>query len=556
MKRGWTGPIAASLAAIGWLLAAVVSPASAQSATHHMERVANQRLGGTAYARLNGLGWDQCIQRCLDDVQCKAAEHFRGGGVIFGRNSQCKLFNSFGELRTSKLADVAFKRPGATPKRSPPVVGDAKQPGRPVTETRRNEVAEKAPEPKRYEYRAPADGTKGPTGGSGPPPAPPVVGAPAPAPAPVTKPAAAPTPPTRSIVKTAPGDDAAARTDYDVVPVFYGTDRNRRDIPNKRIGYGSDRAGRLEIGRAMVTVPKLHQVPKVERPWKVTIPYTSIVVYEEKEDPSKHFTIQELSTLSREQALALIRERLAASNAYKRQALVMVHGFNNGFDDALYRTAQVTYDLNFDGAAFLYSWPSGSGIGKYLYDRDSAQGAEPYLTEFLEFVLKETGADKVSLIAHSMGNQLLLPVLRHLKDRNPALAAKINQVILAAPDIDRDAFTYLAGEIRAVGRGRTMYASSNDVALQAAKRVSGQKPRAGDIPSDLGPAIVAGVDTIDVSSLGTDYLATNHSTYAERTALLRDIELVLKTGEQPPEKRFPLYQRITTDKGDFWRFPQ
>ena len=36
--------------------------------------------------------------------------------------------------------------------------------------------------------------------------------------------------------------------DFDVVPVFYGTDRDRNDSP-KRIGYGSGRAQRLELGR-------------------------------------------------------------------------------------------------------------------------------------------------------------------------------------------------------------------------------------------------------------------------------------------------------------------
>jgi hypothetical protein len=29
----------------------------------------------------------------------------------------------------------------------------------------------------------------------------------------------------------------------------------------------------------------------------------------------------------------------------------------------------------------------------------------------------------------------------------------------------------------------------------------------------------------------------------------------LQTGERPPEKRIPILQRITTPKGDFWRYP-
>ncbi|MFM9940074.1 MAG: alpha/beta hydrolase [Hyphomicrobiaceae bacterium] len=563
----------------------IATPATAQSATHHIERVANQRLAGAAYARLTGLTWDQCVARCLQDQQCQAIEHFRGGGTFVGRNAQCKLLSAPGEARASGTSDIGYKRSNA-PQRPPGQVaqerkkddrdqgavrrsveprrvGEAKP-----TETARQPVeTERAPAPP---TAAPPRPTAPPSTGSRPAAPPPVASAPqpppatAPAPAPSSPPpdrkAAEPKERTRGLVPPAPpppaGGGGQARTDYDVVPVFYGTDRNRRDIVGKRIAYGADRAGRLELGRALVTVPKLHQVPQVERPWKVTIPYTSIVLYEEKEDPARHFTIQNLAAMSRDEALVLIRERLRASNAYRGQALVLVHGFNNGFDDALYRSAQISYDLNFDGASFLYSWPSGSGLEKYLYDRDSAQQAEPYLTEFLEMVLNETGAEKVNLIAHSMGNQLLLPVLRHLKTRNPALAGKINQIILAAPDVDRDTFTYLAGEIKGVGRGITMYASGNDVALQTARRIAGQKPRAGEVPTDLGPVIVANVDTIDVTSLGTGYLSTNHSSYAEKTALLRDIELVLKTGTRPPERRFPLYQRITTNRGDYWRFPQ
>ena len=338
------------------------------------------------------------------------------------------------------------------------------------------------------------------------------------------------------------------------MPVYYGTDRNRRDM-TKRIAYGSDRARRLELGRALVTIPKSHQVPNVERPWAIKIPYLDVTLYEEAEDPRKHFTIQELKSLSQDDFIRFVQERLAASKNFKDQALVLIHGYNNGFDDALYRTAQVAYDLKFDGAPFLYSWPSGGGITSYPYDRESAQQAEQYLSRFLEMVLKETGAKAVNLIAHSMGNQPLLQVLRYLKGTNPELVARINQVILAAPDVDRDAFDYLAGQIRGVGHGITMYVSSNDVALGISKRFAGGIPRAGDVPDGLGPIVVNGVDTIDVSALSTDYLALNHSAYAEKTALIQDIEMIMRTGQRPPEKRFPILERIKGDHGDYWRYP-
>jgi esterase/lipase superfamily enzyme len=342
------------------------------------------------------------------------------------------------------------------------------------------------------------------------------------------------------------------------VPVLYGTDRKRDDVARdpkagKRIAYGAQRARRLELGRALVTVPAVHRVPSIERPFAVRIPFFNVAVYEQAEDPKRHFTIKEMAVLPRDKFLAFARERLGGARGFKDQALVFVHGFNTGFDYALFRTAQIAYDLQFDGAVFLYSWPSGASVLGYTRDRDSATQAEPYLKEFLALVLKESGAKSVSVIAHSMGN---LPLLNVLRDLGPSLppGVRLNQLILAAPDVDRDVFVNLIAAIRGYGRGITLYCSANDRAMIASRQVAGGVPRAGDVPAE-GPLIVPGVDTIDVTETSTDLLALNHSTYAERSALLNDIGLLLQTGERPPEKRVPILRKVTTKSGEFWRYP-
>jgi esterase/lipase superfamily enzyme len=386
------------------------------------------------------------------------------------------------------------------------------------------------------------------------PPAPPA-GLPSPPPAAAAPPAAS-TPPAKEdgarSAAPAPGAVSAPEAGWDVVPVFYGTDRVRKDEP-KRISYTTARAHRLELGHALVTVPRSHQVPNIERPFAIRIPYFQVTVYEQAEDPKKHFTIKELKTLTREQFLAMARERIGASSAFKDQAVVFVHGYNTAFDYALFRTAQMAYDLKFDGASFLYSWPSGGGFLGYGYDRESATQAQSYLKDFLALVLQETGAKSVSVIAHSMGN---LPLLNVLRELGPALppSVKLNEVILAAPDVDRDVFIGLAANIKQYSRGVTLYCSANDLAMEAARRVAGGIPRAGDVPPE-GPILLAGIDTIDITQTSTDYLALNHSTYAEKGALLNDIGLLLQTGERPPDRREPILQRVSTPKGDFWRFP-
>jgi len=351
----------------------------------------------------------------------------------------------------------------------------------------------------------------------------------------------------------APAADVAAEEEkeWNIVPVFYGTDRKRVDVPDK-VAYDGQRGRRLEMGRALVTIPKDHVVPMVERPWAIRIPFVNVTLYEAAEDPKKHFTISELKALTKEEFLALVKARLEASARFEDHALVFVHGYNTTFENALYRTAQITYDLKFDGAPFLYSWPSGATLQSYTYDRESAAQAERFLREFLEMVVNETGAKQVSVIAHSMGNQLLLRVLQDLR-RTPPEGVRISQLILAAPDVDRDSFENIVRSIGGVAQGITLYSAANDQALMISRRFNGGIPRAGDVPDD-GPIIVEGVDTIDATASSMDSIGINHSGYAENNALLEDIGRLILSGLRPPEKRVPTLERVVSERGTYWRY--
>jgi len=342
----------------------------------------------------------------------------------------------------------------------------------------------------------------------------------------------------------------ATPPDWQVVPVFYGTDREQQ-VSRARLQYNSERGRRLELGRAMVTVPKIHAIPNIERPWVVKIPYFDVTLYEEAEDPAKHFTVQDIRKLSEADFLDLVRKRIAASDRYKDHALVFVHGYNTSFDHAIYRTAQIAYDLKFDGAAFLYSWPSGGAVASYTYDRESAQASEPYMRQFLELVVKETGAKSVSIIAHSMGNQPLLDVLKDMRSTGPG-EVTISEVILAAPDVDADNFANVAQRIEGISRGVTLYAAANDRALIVSRNFW-RNPRAGDVPPS-GPLIVPGVETIDITAVSTDSFSLNHSGYAENNDLLQDIGKLILSGSRPPEERLPALRRTPSPKGDYWRY--
>lgn len=371
--------------------------------------------------------------------------------------------------------------------------------------------------------------------------------APSPVPAP---PSSAESQPPAEAAPPPPEVAGAAVGEWDVVPVYYGTDRAEKRTTD-RLDYGSDRGRRLELGRALVTVPKAHREPLIERPWAIRV--FNITLYEEAEDPNRHFTMQEVKALSEEELLALVRERLAASKRYKDHAFIFVHGYNTSFDYAIYRTAQIAYDLKFDGAPFAYSWPSGGGIASYTYDRESSGQAEPYLREFMEMVINKTGAKSVSVIAHSMGNQPTLQVLRELRRSKPD-DVRISQVILAAPDVDRDNFENIARDIKGLASGVTLYAAGNDRALIVSRNFYGGIPRAGDVPP-TGPLVLPGIDTIDVTAASMDSLGLNHSGYAENNDLLDDIAALIERGIRPPKLRTPLLEEVATDRGAYWRYP-
>jgi esterase/lipase superfamily enzyme len=236
---------------------------------------------------------------------------------------------------------------------------------------------------------------------------------------------------------------------------------------------------------------------------------------------------------------------------------VYIHGFRTEFDDALYRLAQLSYDLGIDragkripfGMPFLFSWPARGGVLDYPTDSENAHFSEDNLRAFLDVVVQKSGAKNVHLIAHSMGNYPLIEVLAQIgAQAKPGI--RFNQIVLAAPDIDRSRFLELAAKVRSAGKNITLYASSSDEALQLSKKAHSNLVRAGDVPRD-GPVVFKGIDTIDVSDLGTAiFWSLNHSTYAEDTNLVEDLGKLLRQGLVPPHDRTKILGR--RELGDYW----
>ena len=168
------------------------------------------------------------------------------------------------------------------------------------------------------------------------------------------------------------------------------------------------------------------------------------------------------------------------------------------------------------------------------------------LRNFLDDYFTRSDAQHVYLIAHSMGSRALTRAVASLFRDKPALRNRLQEVILAAPDIDADVFKRdIAPALTSTGRPVTLYASSNDLALSASQRINGY-PRAGD--SGKGLVILPGIETIDATNVDTNLL--HHSYFADTKSILSDM-FYLMQNDSRADDRFGL-RPIDVPPGRYW----
>ncbi|QSY94776.1 alpha/beta hydrolase [Rhizobium bangladeshense] len=207
-----------------------------------------------------------------------------------------------------------------------------------------------------------------------------------------------------------------------------------------------------------------------------------------------------------------------------RRVLVFVHGFNNRYEDAVYRFAQIVHDSHADVAPVVFTWPSRASIFDYNYDKESTNYSRDALEELLTRTAANPAVGDVTVMAHSMGTWLTVEALRQMAIRNGQVASKINNVILASPDLDVDVF---GRQFMSLGKDRphfTIFVSRDDRALALSRRISGNIDRLGQIDPSAEPyrskLEAAGITVLDLTKLkGGDRL--NHGKFAESPEVVK-----------------------------------
>jgi len=334
--------------------------------------------------------------------------------------------------------------------------------------------------------------------------------APLPVPPSATPPSSSPT------AQSAATPPAPPLVDPRVVEFLFASTRQKVDRPQaENVSYSGER-GPLTFGAASVRVPDDHKIGRVELPSSWSLFGMSLSTAPNEHE---HFIIKRVVPLSEDAFGQVIREKAA------KTALVFVHGFDNTFEDTLYRNAQIVWDLQYKGLSILFTWASRAEMTDYLYDRESAYLAREPFIALLQKLKRDYGIEQVNVLAHSMGNLVALDALAN--DAQTSNPVHIARLVMAAPDIDRDQFKALASKAKAIVGDMTLYASATDRAMAASRRLAGGVPRAGDVPPD-GPIILPNVETIDVTAVGKDLFGLNHDVFAASRDVVADISQMLR----------------------------
>jgi esterase/lipase superfamily enzyme len=326
-------------------------------------------------------------------------------------------------------------------------------------------------------------------------------------------------------------------------PVYFATDRTPgvAGAPLE-VSFVAGWTPTISYGLTLVNIPKTHKIGEVERP-KFNYFLWRYAAATDADD----FRIKALKPLDR---ATFVRDLQAGPDS----VLLFVHGYNVKFADAVFKAAQIAYDANFPGSVLVFSWPSAGEVIMYDQDQTNAQAAVPHLAEIFRLLSTEIGRKNVYIVAHSMGNQVLVNALVQTALSNAAIT--VSELVMAAPDVPLNVFKSEFDQIRSVATNITLYASAADKALLVSMEKS-QMPRLGFVGS-TGPNIFPGIDTIDVTAVGDDMLGLDHSTFSTSRAVIDDLgRLIRSPAHLKPDMRTPEL-RLTTEAANlqYWLYPR
>lgn len=309
--------------------------------------------------------------------------------------------------------------------------------------------------------------------------------------------------------------------------------------------FTSKRASELDYGVVTVSVPPRHEPGEIE--WPKSPPG----------NPQTDFVVRDAEFIDGNGAFRrALNGALNKGSGSSRSAFLFIHGYNTRFAEGVFRLAQIVADNKKAGntkpaVPVLFSWASAGYITDYVYDINSVTLARDGLQKTL-LDLARSDAKTITIVAHSLGNQLLLETLHQMKlEGIDLLKSKRFVVVMAAPDVDIDVFEYLVTSIGYRANPMFVLISRDDRALLISSELAGGKDRVGATENRSQLADL-GVIVVDLTELDAPD-PTNHVKFAELAQFGPDLQEALSAG-QSNRNQDGLGGRLTSAGRSFTQF--
>ena len=309
----------------------------------------------------------------------------------------------------------------------------------------------------------------------------------------------------------------------------------REAAPDSADLYSGERGLNLSFVDVTISIPpsSARTVGEVQRPKNAV------------GDPQTDFVLVSADRLDAAGALAALNR--GVTRVPDRRVMVFVHGYNNRFDDAVFRLAQIVHDSDADVYPVLFTWPSRAKLLSYGYDRESANYSRTELETVLRSLARDPSVGEVNILAHSMGNWLTMEALRQMAIRDGRISPKITTVMLAAPDIDVDVFREQMRDIGTTHPDMILFVSGDDRALAVSKRLWQSSKRLGAIDPTAEPyrSQIAGSEltVIDLTQVETGD-SLHHGKFAQSPEVVQLIGNRLMAGQTLTDSRASFGDRV------------
>ena len=322
---------------------------------------------------------------------------------------------------------------------------------------------------------------------------------------------------------------AESATGASRIPILVATTRARSasDVGDM---FNGDRGREVSYASITVSIPpdSARKVGQIQ--WPTSVPG----------DPGRDFVTVSADHIN-QQSFNTAISAFARSTGRSR-VLVFVHGFNNRFDEAVYRFAQIVQDLKVPVIPVLFSWPSRGLVNLVAYKEDveSANYSRGALQQLLGVIAHNRDVKEVTVLCHSMG---CWPALGGLRARSihAGKADKFKNVLLVAPDLDIAVFRT---EVHQMGRPRpriVLFVSQDDQALKLSKSIWGGSTRLGDANPEQEPFrsefAREGIMVFDLTHLQGN---AHSRAFEDVTSVMGMIERRLAKGQQMTDSRSTL----------------